>query len=519
MAVTEIARSARTWIWHPWLFAAFPVLTLYHANIAEVSLLQVLRPLAIMLAVAALLWGVSARLLRDAHKAALCCSFTLLLLFWYGYVRDLLLHSTSPVLVAFGQDGPFLLRPWLFVWVLGLVLILWTRRSLRAWSTPLNATGVTLVLLPLLGIGRALIPLPLPSAPATALATSTPAKALPNIYYIVVDAYARDDTLQRLYHYDNQPFLAYLRQQGFYVARKSRANYSQTSLSLPSTLEMAYLDASRGGQPPQRLSNLSNTAAIRLLRRQGYRIVAFDAECPPQLEHPDRFIPFPAQDAPALTPFEELLVKMTPLALLPRPIVHETMTDYERHRRKIQFQLDHLPVAADAPGPVFVYAHFLGPPPPFVLGHGPDGDPKRPYDSKDGSYFLLEGGTREEYLAGYPVQLDHLNRMLMTAIDRLTKQSKRPTVIILQSDHGPGADTDWDQPERTNFQERLPNFCAIYASDGPLPELYPSITPVNIFRLLFNHYLHTDYPRLPDRCYFSNPAHPLNLIDVTDRVK
>ncbi|MHB0935953.1 MAG: sulfatase-like hydrolase/transferase [Armatimonadota bacterium] len=516
-ATTE--NAGRTWIWHPWMFAVFPVLTLYHANVAEVPPGEVFRPLAITLAVAALLWGATTRLLRDVHKAALCCSFTLLLLFLYGHVRAILLHSASPVLVEFGQDGPFLFRPWLFVWLLGLLLILRARRSLCAWSAPLNVAGVPLVLLPVFGIGRALIlpPLQPTSVPAPTLATTTPPEMLPNIYYIVLDGYAREDTLQRLYHYDNRPFLADLQRRGFYVARNSRANYSQTNLSLPSTLQMAYLEAAPGGPPRGRLSNLSDTAAIRLLRRQGYRTVALDSEYYLQLERPDRFIPFPAEDASVLTPFEEQLVHLTPLALCPQPKRHGAKTGYERHRRKIRFQLNQLPAAADETGPVFIFAHILCPHPPFVLGH--DADPDRPYDIKDGNYFLLEGGTREEYLAGYPAQLDDLNRLLMKVIDRLVKHSRRPTVIILQSDHGPGAYTDWDQPGRTDFQERMPNLCAIYTPDGPLPDLYQGITPVNTFRLLFNHYLHTDYPRLPDRCYFSTPARPFDFIDVTDRVR
>jgi len=54
----------------------------------------------------------------------------------------------------------------------------------------------------------------------------------PDIYYIILDGYSRDDTLQDFFSYDNTPFLKALEDMGFYVARCSQSNYAQTQLSL-----------------------------------------------------------------------------------------------------------------------------------------------------------------------------------------------------------------------------------------------------------------------------------------------
>ena len=62
-----------------------------------------------------------------------------------------------------------------------------------------------------------------------------------DIYYIVLDGYARGDILKEIYAYDNQPFLTQLEELGFYVADSSYANYNQTRLSIPSALNMAYM--------------------------------------------------------------------------------------------------------------------------------------------------------------------------------------------------------------------------------------------------------------------------------------
>ena len=49
---------------------------------------------------------------------------------------------------------------------------------------------------------------------------------------MILDGYTRDDVLDEVYGFDNEPFLAGLEDRGFYVARDSYANYPATYLSL-----------------------------------------------------------------------------------------------------------------------------------------------------------------------------------------------------------------------------------------------------------------------------------------------
>jgi len=241
------------------------------------------------------------------------------------------------------------------------------------------------------------------------------------------------------------------------------------------------------------------------------------------LKNADRFIEFPVEEAPARTAFEDLLISLTPLSALTdteQAVPEKSRTNpYERHRRRIDFQLTNLPRVAGGSAPTFIFAHILCPHPPFVLGNSLEEDPHRPYDFRDGSFYEAGGGSLEEYLTGYPRQVDRLNDRLTELVDSLLKKARRPTVIILQSDHGSGAYTDCLRGKQTDFSERMSNLCAIYTPGGPIPELYDGITPVNIFRILFNHYLHTDYPRLPDKSYFSTTTQPNHFIDVTEKVK
>jgi hypothetical protein len=47
-------------------------------------------------------------------------------------------------------------------------------------------------------------------------------------------------------------------------------------------------------------------------------------------------------------------------------------------------------------------------------------------------------------------------------------------------------------------------------------KLYPGISPVNSFRVLFNAYFGADYRLLPDRNYYSNYATPYEYTVVED---
>ncbi len=65
----------------------------------------------------------------------------------------------------------------------------------------------------------------------------------PDIYYIILDGYGRGDVLKSVYGFDNEKFYNELENRGFFIARKSNANYAQTTLfSLASSLNMEYLE-------------------------------------------------------------------------------------------------------------------------------------------------------------------------------------------------------------------------------------------------------------------------------------
>jgi len=75
-------------------------------------------------------------------------------------------------------------------------------------------------------------------------------------------------------------------------------------------------------------------------------------------------------------------------------------------------------------------------------------------------------------------------------------------VILLQSDHGLAESV------------RNANLMAYYLPEGGEQALYPEITPVNSFRIVFNHYFGAEYPLLPDIARSATYQDPYNFTIV-----
>ena len=79
-------------------------------------------------------------------------------------------------------------------------------------------------------------------------------------------------------------------------------------------------------------------------------------------------------------------------------------------------------------------------------------------------------------------------------------------VIIIQSDHGQyELNSEWIR--QTPWDESVPILNVFYFPDESYDDLYESITPVNTFRVVSDHFLGTNLGTLPDLSYdFGFPA-------------
>ena len=104
-------------------------------------------------------------------------------------------------------------------------------------------------------------------------------------------------------------------------------------------------------------------------------------------------------------------------------------------------------------------------------------------------------------------------------IDQILSKSDPAPIIIIQGDHGPGAFLVWDSPYKTDLEERFGILNAYYFPGGDEGWLYPSITPVNNFRIVFNRYFHANYEILEDDSYFSPWMRPYDFTRVTGLIE
>jgi len=329
------------------------------------------------------------------------------------------------------------------------------------------------------------------------------------------------DVLADMYLVNNREFLGRLEALGFYVGDESLANYSQTSLSLASSLNMSYLDGvaaelgvdNRDQRPLNRL--IRHNMVRRALEDLGYEVYAFQTGYrKTEWEDADYFF---APATKAVSAFEALYIDvlgLTPITrwLASRGWLEET-PGYAAHRNRIRFAFEQAAALYPSARPRLVFLHVILPHPPFVFGA--DGSAvwsMEPFEMKDGTEF---SGTPAEYVAGYSAQLEFANQQALELVEQVLRSSTRPVVIVIQGDHGPGSQLDWDVPEQSNLRERMGILNAYYAPKAEAA-LYPSITPVNSFRVVFNHYLGYNLALLADRSYLSSWRAPYRFIEYRE---
>ncbi len=510
-------------VFHPLLFALYPVLELYFKTRSFQPFSGTLRAMAAMLVLSSLLYLLWQRLLKDWDWAAYAATLTLFALVYYGSIYQ-----------AFAEmgiiPGPERHHSLYFpVWVALLVLLggPWVWRRLTRPELVTQFLNLMAVVAVTLSTGRVIWqtvtarPAPTEAVHASVggadEAVSLAGTQTPDIYYIILDGYARADVLQTLYHFDNTPFVDFLRARGFYVAEQSRSNYMQTFLSMSSALNMGYLE----GIPPDSLDRDAVTALIagnrvrRLLQARGYRFITINSGYPlTSIGDADVFLS--PDFGNVLSEFESLfLMRTSAMILLDAGVLHLPGAGYDAHRAVVEYAFAQLPEVPALPGPKFVYFHIVAPHPPFVLDRdGKPVTPAAPYAGLgDGNHFA---GNPEEYRAGYIEKLLYVNRQLQQVVDAILAASSMPPIIILQADHGPGAYLDWESVERSCVWERISILNAYYLPGqdaGAL--LWPDITPANSFRVIFDAYFETQLGQLPDRVYYSRSHYPYDFTDVT----
>jgi hypothetical protein len=192
----------------------------------------------------------------------------------------------------------------------------------------------------------------------------TPPATTPDIYWFILDGYARGDVLEEEYGYAGQkPFLDDLQERGFSVSAEASSAYPMTHLSMASTLSLDYLEVEGGGlyvSSPYLEMIKGENVVVKTIEAWGYEYVHVDngwggARCPSN----GRVCVRTGYGGEA----EWEMLSVTPLA----DLLAEPMAAVESKRRDPLVALERLRNAGPR-SPFFAQIHLINPHPPHFRG-------------------------------------------------------------------------------------------------------------------------------------------------------
>ena len=303
----------------------------------------------------------------------------------------------------------------------------------------------------------------------------------PNIYFIILDEYAGFIQLKNDFNFDNSNFSIELEKRDFFVINESFSNYPNTSLSVPSIMNMIYLDFipdklgkdSKNIRVVEKMINENNV--MKILQSNGYKITTLDGVVG---RIPNTYL----ADVTLCSSIFDINPDIRKnFALVYVPIVGlQELVFSEVIRSKLECSFSALMDFNEEPmNPHFVVAHLRFPHSPYI------------YDSFGNSVSINDRGDKNAYLE----QLKFANKKTLEIIDSIQERSSENIIIVI-SDHGYRPYINWENP---TIDDYIRGFNILDAYYLPGEEKHETIALVNIFRTIFNSYLGMDYEILDNR--------------------
>jgi len=508
----KLIYSLKESVIHPFLLSSFFVVFFFSFNIHELTPNVLIFPLVISSIGVFLVWIPLKFFLKSSKKSGLLTSLYVFLFFSFGHIFNQLTNKPE---LSFELTRTHILIVFLIIFVIGTYFILKTNRKLDNATKITNGFTITLIILVSINIATFYFEynsITLNEDVSEQTLLSNKFSKGPDIYYIILDAYANTEILRNHLGYENQAFDNFLIENGFqFPSNYTRSNYYATHLSIPSSLNMMYIhevvknSENRNHENQILLKMTNNNLVMKNLKSKGYKIIDFDSgwSLTRTLEASDKTL------CSNYFMDNRFLLELTRTTIISSFKIVKQLLDpiNDLKRDLISCVFNQLPQVHNTfEEPVFVFAHLVIPHPSFVFG--PNGESVNNY--------LIETSNLEKYRKAYLDQVKFVNKKVQDLIIKLTKDSDNPPIIILQSDHGPRN----VYQEQTSFNETIKGRFGIlntYYLPGTSKDiLYETLTPVNSFRVVFNAYLNATYDLLDDRSYMHKGK---NFTDVTSIIK
>ena len=225
---------------HPFLVAFFPILIIYSQNVGRIEIEELVLPTIVIVGPAIGLYYFLKSILKNENKSAVIVTLILIMLFSYGHIYYLL----NDVMIDEFDIGRnrYLIPAFGLLLGISIFFTIKIKTALDNATTILNVVSVVLILVAVGNIGLVLadtvscencgkyegnimqelfydrIDFSSYFEPHEfSLSEEKP----PDVYYLIVDEYARNDALLEYNNFDNSEFTNFLTQKGFHVAKNS----------------------------------------------------------------------------------------------------------------------------------------------------------------------------------------------------------------------------------------------------------------------------------------------------------
>ena len=494
---------------HPLLFAFFPILFVFSYNTSFLSFDEIFFPSLLFLGLAAASWLILKIAFKNTHKSSVALSISIILFFSYGHIQNSLLNSGLEL-----HGNKILLPIFLLILVLCVIALIRTSSNFKNFTKIINSIALTMIFLSLINLVNL-------DAYTTNIDLEFDTINLhpvhdppPNVFHIILDAYSGSSSLKKFYGFDNSEFLNELEERGLNVITDSKSNYGATYTSLPSLLNMKYLDDYEKNEDfdnhRKQYDMIADNIVMKNFKAMGYDIIGIHSGWGTTRD-------FEIADKTYCGTFDSLddsqiLISILNNSALKPFYVKLLVAD---QRAKILCQFDSIPKPIEKnQKPVFVFAHMLIPHHPYVFdSNGEELDTT--------TLELVDVSKNRDY--NYLKQLQFTNKKILEVVDYILTNSKTPPIIVIQSDHG-STDSSINVSLEDVINEAMHNLNVYYLPDGGESILYDGFSQVNSFRLIFNYYFNGEYEILEDKHYWnvSNPfeadGYP-QFDEVTNKLK
>jgi len=492
---------------HILFLTIFPIIFLFSENMHELVPADIIIPLLVIIPISLIAFFVLKFILKDSNKAALIVSVGLVLFFTYGHFYNILKGLT-----IFEENigrHRYIIIPFVLSFLIPVFFIIKSKIDFKNITKIVNVISIVLVGMVILNITTYGIS-EIESYSTIDFELNNNSIELqnmqntPDVYYIILDEYGGPESMKYL-NYDNSQFYEFLKGKNFIIPEKSTSNYPMTHFSIPSTMNMEYVndlsnilgEDSKTFLPLREM--LYNSQVIKNFKSLGYDIVIFESGFVP----PENFVLVDDIICPDQG-IDSVLLDMIGRTSMMGYFVERYEEGKIRDRINCTFS-EIKTIGNNKDEPIFVFAHMLIPHPPNVFG--PNGEVIVP-----GNHISSE--IWDEKIA-YLDQLEFTNNEITKVIEKILDENEKP-IIIIQSDHGSGFDIDWKNPDESMILQRLSILNAYYVPEISENQFYENITPVNSFRIIFNDYFNGNYKILEDLNYWNNVYKPFDFHDVTE---